>query len=142
TGGMRAAMKHDAPAIADEHGNVRTVNNLYMDGPEILTFTLRVVPHTVEQLLLRANKTLDEIDLFVFHQANRYMLEHLRKKLKISQEKFVIALRDCGNTVSSTIPIALSHALRDGSLQPGHLVMLIGFGVGYSWGGGLMRWVE
>ena len=141
TGGVRASTVPEAPTLVDVHGNSRTVNHLYMDGPEILTFTLRTVPQTVHQLLQRAQKTLADIDLFVFHQANQYMLEHLRKKLKIPREKFVVALRDCGNTVSATIPIALSHAQCDGSLQPGHLVMLIGFGVGYSWGGTLVRWI-
>lgn len=141
TGGLRAATVPEAPACVDAYGNTRTVNHLYMDGPELLTFTLRVVPSTVQQLLLRAQKTMADIDLFVFHQANQYMLEHLRKKLRIPQEKFVVALRDCGNTVSATIPIALRYAQDNGFLQPGHLVMLIGFGVGYSWGGTLVRWV-
>jgi 3-oxoacyl-[acyl-carrier-protein] synthase-3 len=69
------------------------------------------------------------------------MLEHLRAKLKIPPEKFVVSMERCGNTVSSTIPIALHHAAREGALRPGHLVMLVGFGVGYSWAATLVRWV-
>jgi 3-oxoacyl-[acyl-carrier-protein] synthase-3 len=112
-----------------------------MNGPEIFAFTLRVVPKVVHELLARAGKGLGDIDLFVFHQANQYMLEHLRKKLKIPAEKFFLGMRHCGNTVSCTIPIALKQAAQEGRIQPGHLVMLVGFGVGYSWGATLIRWV-
>jgi 3-oxoacyl-[acyl-carrier-protein] synthase-3 len=142
TGGMRQRM---APAgeetIIDSDGNLRSVANLYMNGPEIFAFTLRVVPKVVHELLARAGKGLGDIDLFVFHQANQYMLEHLRKKLKIPAEKFFLGMRHCGNTVSCTIPIALKQAAQEGRIQPGHLVMLVGFGVGYSWGATLIRWV-
>jgi 3-oxoacyl-[acyl-carrier-protein] synthase III len=113
--------------------------HLYMNGGEIFTFTLRTVPSAVAQLLERAGLTLGEVDRFVFHQANQYMLEHLRQKLGIAAEKFIIEMRDCGNTVSSTIPIALKRALDAGTIRPGHRVMLVGFGVGYSWGALLLR---
>lgn len=111
-----------------------------MDGAEIFNFTLKAVPQSVCQLLERSHKTLDEIDLFVFHQANRYMLDYLRRKIKVPQEKFYVAMGHCGNTVSSTIPIALKHAQMEGRLKPGDLTMLVGFGVGYSWAAGLARW--
>jgi 3-oxoacyl-[acyl-carrier-protein] synthase-3 len=75
------------------------------------------------------------VDLFVFHQANRYMLDHLRKRMAIPPEKFIVAMQSCGNTVSSTIPIALKHA----QIGQGSLLMLVGFGVGYSWGATLWR---
>jgi 3-oxoacyl-[acyl-carrier-protein] synthase-3 len=117
-----------------------TTPRLSMNGPEIFNFTLRVVPASVRDLLARAERTLDEIDLFVFHQANTYMLDHLRRKIGVSEEKFYVAMGHCGNTVSSTIPIALSHARAAGRLAPGKLLMLVGFGVGYSWGGALLRW--
>jgi 3-oxoacyl-[acyl-carrier-protein] synthase-3 len=110
---------------------------LFMNGPEIFTFTLRAVPQAVRAVLAAADKTTDDIDLFVFHQANRYMLEHLRDKMKLPPEKFVVAMEDCGNTVSSTIPIALHHVA---DRLPGRLAMLVGFGVGYSWGAALVRW--
>ena len=67
------------------------------------------------------------------------MLEHLRKRLKIPEEKFVIAMGDSGNTASSTIPIALKHAAASGRLKLGSNVMAVGFGPGYSWGAGLLR---
>jgi 3-oxoacyl-[acyl-carrier-protein] synthase-3 len=140
-GGMRRPHSQQTALVTeDDHGNHRSADDLYMNGPEIFTFTLRVVPDTVRRLLTLAGKGLEEIDLFVFHQANQFMLDHLRKKLKIPQERFYIAMRHCGNTVSCTIPIALKHAWEAGKIQPGHLIMLVGFGVGYSWGATLIRW--
>jgi 3-oxoacyl-[acyl-carrier-protein] synthase-3 len=141
-GGMRQRV----PAAGDEatldsDGNLRSEANLYMNGPEIFSFTLRAVPKVVVELLARSGRRFNEIDLFVFHQANQYMLEHLRKKLKIAVERFFVGMRHCGNTVSCTIPIALKQATEAGRIQPGHLVMLVGFGVGYSWGATLVRWV-
>jgi 3-oxoacyl-[acyl-carrier-protein] synthase-3 len=112
-----------------------------MNGPEIFAFTLRAVPQVVRELLARTGKSPDNIDLFVFHQANQYMLEHLRKKLRIPAERFFVGMHHCGNTVSCTIPIALKQAAEQGRIQPGHLLMLVGFGVGYSWGATLIRWV-
>jgi 3-oxoacyl-[acyl-carrier-protein] synthase-3 len=116
-------------------------SRLYMNGSGMFTFALRTVPKVVEALLSRAELGLDDIDLYVFHQANLYMLNYLRKKLKIPPEKFYLALREYGNTVSSTIPIALKEASQDGTLHPGHRVMILGFGVGFSWGAALLRWV-
>lgn len=115
-------------------------HRLYMNGGEIFNFTLKVIPSTVQALLSKAKLTLEQIDLFVFHQANAYMLAHLRNKLQIPQEKFYIAMEHCGNTVSSTIPIALHHAQADNTLQVGQTVMVVGFGVGLSWAAGLVRW--
>jgi 3-oxoacyl-[acyl-carrier-protein] synthase III len=112
---------------------------LYMNGPEIFSFTLEAVPAAVEALLQRAGRTLDDIDLFVFHQANRFMLEHLRDKLGIPPERFFVALSEYGNTVSSTIPIALKEAAERGLLTPAKSVMVVGFGVGYSWGATLVN---
>lgn len=140
TGGMRKRMITDAPVVEDESGNCRTVNNLYMNGPEVFNFSLRVVPETVAEVLRKSGKSLGQIDLFVFHQANRFMLEHLRKKLKVPPNRFCISMADCGNTVSATIPIALKQADIDGRLSRGNTLMLVGFGVGYSWAGAIVRW--
>jgi 3-oxoacyl-[acyl-carrier-protein] synthase-3 len=110
-----------------------------MDGGAIFEFTLHSVPASVERLLQKARIGVESIDLFVFHQANKYMLDHLRKKMKIPQEKFIIGMSHCGNTVSSSIPIALKDAMDNGRAPSGTLVMLVGFGVGYSWGATLLR---
>ena len=113
---------------------------LWMNGPEIFNFTLQAVPDAVQRVLTRAGLESRDVDLFVFHQANHYMLEHLRKKLNVPTGKFVVALAQWGNTVSCTIPIALKEALQSGQLKSGHRVMLVGFGVGYSWGATLVHW--
>ena len=141
SGGMRLPRTAESGVpFEDASGNVRSQDNLYMNGAEIFTFTLDAVPESVEALLKKAGLALADIDLFAFHQANKYMLEHLRKRLKIAPEKFQLTMGHCGNTVSSTIPIALKHAVLEGRLHPGDLVMLVGFGVGYSWGAALVRW--
>ena len=140
-GGMRQPRTIETgAAVQDEGGNVRSQDDLFMNGAEIFNFTLDVVPQTVNSLLKKAGLEASDVDLFVFHQANKFMLEHLRKRLRIPPEKFQVSMSHCGNTVSSTIPIALKHAAQEGKLPQGALVMLVGFGVGYSWGATLVRW--
>jgi len=129
-----------AQVVQDDQGNSRALDNLYMNGPEIFTFTLKSVPPLVKTTLLKAGLDLEGVDHVVLHQANQYMLESLRKKMKIPEEKFVISFADCGNTVSSTIPIALKNKLVDGSVKPGQKLLLVGFGVGFSWGAALVEW--
>lgn len=137
----RNAWRSEAVSVGHHPADQDSENDsLFMNGPEIFTFTLTAVPKAIRALLQRAERSMDEIDLFVFHQANQYMLKHLRDKIGIPEEKFVIAMEHAGNTVSSTIPYALQTALQDDRLTPGKLVMLVGFGVGYSWGATLVRW--
>lgn len=114
--------------------------DLHMAGTEIFNFTLAEIPVLVKTALDRAGLTTEQIDRFVFHQANAYMLDHLREKLGIASERFVVCLEQCGNTVSSTIPIALKEASDRGDIRAGHRLMLVGFGVGYSWGATVLRW--
>lgn len=139
-GGLRDGHEIQPAAEAGARNLITSDYDLYMNGPEIFNFTLRVVPNAVDQVLNRANVELDQIDLFVFHQANAFMMEHLRKKLGVPKEKFVVDLAETGNTVSSTIPIALSRAIDSGVLLSGMRVMLVGFGVGLSWAGMTLRW--
>ena len=142
-GGMRLRSSPDtAVEKTDAGGNIRTDENLFMDGGEIFAFTLNSVPKLVKALLEKAGIDKDAVDLFVFHQPNRHMLEAMRKQIKIPPEKFFIHLENCGNTVSATIPIALRAAQDQGVLKPGALVLLAGFGVGYSWAANLVRWGE
>lgn len=119
----------------DASGNVRSDDHLFMDGAEVMAFTLTSVPRAMAQVLDEAGKTLADIDHVVFHQANRFMLDALRKKCKIPEDKFIIEMDSVGNTVSSTIPIALARARAKGRTRPGQTALLLGFGVGYSWGG-------
>ncbi|CDG82581.1 ketoacyl-ACP synthase III [Janthinobacterium agaricidamnosum] len=137
-GGMRTA-RSAATAVdsIDASGNLRSLNDLFMDGAEIMQFTLSSVPRVMRELLETSGKTLDDIDHVIFHQANQFMLEALRKKLKIPAEKFIVELDTVGNTVSSTIPIAIDRARDKGRIRPGDTALLLGFGVGYSWGGTL-----
>lgn len=135
-GGMRTP-RSAATALehADASGNLRSADNLFMDGAEIMQFTLSSVPRVMRELLAAAGKTLDDIDHVIFHQANQFMLEALRKKIKIPAEKFIVEIDTVGNTVSSTIPIAIARATASGRIRPGDTALLLGFGVGYSWAG-------
>ncbi|KLT70026.1 MULTISPECIES: 3-oxoacyl-ACP synthase III family protein [unclassified Flavobacterium] len=133
-GGMRFPVLEDNEDISDEFGNVRNDKNLFMNGSEIFNFTGEFVPKLIQGMLEKASLSQDDIDLFVFHQANKYMLNYLRKKIKITEDKFYISMQHCGNTVSSTIPIALYEALKEGKLEHRKNMVLAGFGVGYSWG--------
>lgn len=121
----------------DENGNPLSSDYLYMNGAEIFNFTLDAVPPLVRDTLLKNDSEMKDIDLFIFHQANKYMINFLRKKLKIEEEKFYVFLENVGNTVSSTIPIALYEAKKENRLTGN--VLLAGFGVGYSWGGVVLK---
>ena len=140
-GGLRRRTVCNPDITEDENGNRRTANHLYMNGAEIFEFTLRTVPATVTNLLAKARISAGAIDYWVFHQANRYMLTHLCNTLHLPREKFIISMEDCGNTVSSSIPIALRNLQESGRLLAGHTLALVGFGVGYSWAGTLVRWM-
>lgn len=131
-GGLRQP-EHINDLSFDENGNPTSSDYLYMNGGEIFNFTSEAVPVLVEQVLGKNNLKQDQIDLFVFHQANKYMMNYLRKLIDIEQERFYFCLEKVGNTVSSTIPIALYEAKSEGKLHGN--VLLAGFGVGYSWGG-------
>lgn len=140
--GLRPGSTLNEESSADNRGLVSNGYDLYMNGAEIFNFTLRVVPDSVSDILAKTGMSLEDVDLFIFHQANQFMLEHLRKKLGIDEEKFFVSLEHFGNTVSSTIPIALSEAQKVGRLKAGMRVMLLGFGVGLSWGGLMVKWQD
>jgi 3-oxoacyl-[acyl-carrier-protein] synthase-3 len=109
--------------------------SLHMNGPEVFNFTIQAVPPLIRQILVKAQLSMEQIDFFVFHQANTFMLEHLRKKIGIPPEKFILCVEDYGNTVSATIPIALEQMQRQNKIRPGQKLLLAGFGVGLSWAG-------
>ncbi|APA68897.1 ketoacyl-ACP synthase III [Janthinobacterium sp. 1_2014MBL_MicDiv] len=139
-GGMRTARSAaTASETEDASGNWRSQDDLFMDGAQIVQFTLGAVPRTMQELLTAAGKTLDDIDHVIFHQANKFMLDALRRKIRIPEDKFVIEIDTVGNTVSSTIPIAIARARASGRIRPGDTALLLGFGVGYSWAGTLAR---
>ncbi|MGB3591803.1 MAG: ketoacyl-ACP synthase III [Nonlabens sp.] len=112
---------------------------LSMDGIGILNFTMEVVPELVNNVLNKNNLKLEDVDLCIFHQPNKFILEQLRKKIGIDENKFIIHIEDTGNTVSSTIPIALAESLNNGKAKRGMKIMLIAFGVGLSWAGTVIK---
>lgn len=132
-GGLRRPFSADTAIEREDEGNWRSEQNLFMNGPEIFNFTLQSVPVAVNQLLQKSGYKLEQVDYFVFHQANKFMLDRLRSKIKIPPEKFWLNMENVGNTVSSTIPIALDSARQQDKIKLGDHVMLVGFGVGYSW---------
>ncbi|PTM04679.1 MAG: 3-oxoacyl-ACP synthase [Bacteroidetes bacterium] len=133
-GGMRQPSFSESTESQDQYGNVFDRNYLFMDGPEVFKFTLNTVPPLVKSVLTKANSSIDDMDLFVFHQANGFMLEQLRKFIKIPKEKFYFCIEKTGNTVASSIPIALKEAEKEGRLKKGDKVFLAAFGTGFSWG--------
>lgn len=137
TGGSRHPEKANDLSF-DENGNPHSSDYLYMNGSEIFSFTQKNVPVVVRQTLDKNGLSLDDVNMFVFHQANSYMLNFLRKKIKIAPEKFFINMAEVGNTVSNSIPIALVDAQKEGQLTGS--VLICGFGVGYSWGGCVLNY--
>ena len=137
-GGLRKSASENVE-VEDDKGNWRSQSNLYMDGNAVFNFTLTTVPRALDQLLEKAGISLDQIDYVIPHQANRFMLERLRPRLKVPPEKFCIDMELTGNTVSATIPIALENALKNGRVKAGDKLALIGFGVGYSWAATLVE---
>jgi 3-oxoacyl-[acyl-carrier-protein] synthase III len=120
-------------------GGVRTDENLYMNGPAIFSFSLETVPLAVNALLEKSGLEKTDIDQFVFHQANKFMLDRLRRECDIDPDRFIIEMAEVANTVSSTIPIALVETQKKGNLKPGSRLMLVGFGVGLSWGAVIVK---
>jgi 3-oxoacyl-[acyl-carrier-protein] synthase-3 len=140
-GGARRRSSTESPQeFCDENGSIRSAANLFMDGQELFAFTLKRVPALVGRLLEKTGLVAEEVDTYIFHQANAFMNEHLRTKMRLPKEKVPLSLCDVGNTVSNTIPLTLSRIAPQ--LSSGDKVMLVGFGVGYSWGACLLEWGE
>ena len=126
-------------STTDDDGHVNREDFLYMNGSAIFNFTLEQVPPMMTALLAKGGLAKDEIDYFVFHQANKYMLSTIRKVCGIPKDKFYIDLEHTGNTVSSTILIGLKDCLEQETVRPGMKVMACGFGVGLSYGGMILH---
>lgn len=122
----------------DRSGNVRNQDNLFMDGGAVLNFTLREVPRMFQSLLERAGLIAGDLSMTVLHQANKFMLDALQKKLGLDGAVVPRRYELIGNTVSSTIPFVLEQELEAGRLPSGSRVALLGFGVGLSWAAGLV----
>ena len=123
----------------DEEGHTWYDDYLYMNGGAIFNFTLETVPVLVRQLLDKSGSQKEEIDYFIFHQANKFMLNTIRKVCVLPKEKFYVSLGNTGNTVSSTVLIGLKDCLLNGTIKAGMQVVVAGFGVGLSWGGTILK---
>ena len=121
--------------LFDDFGNPRSSDNLYMDGPAILNYSLESIPSLAADVLAKNGLAIEDIDLHVYHQANVFLANLERKLLRVPQEKYYVSIENTGNTVSSTIPIALCEAMKEGKLQKGMKVLSLAQGLGYTWGG-------
>jgi 3-oxoacyl-[acyl-carrier-protein] synthase-3 len=138
-GGVRMpASDETRKETADLSGNTRTQHDIHMDGFGVWKFIAREVPRQIAALLLRNGLSVEDIDLFFFHQASKMTLDSLVARLKIPLERVVINMELIGNTVSASIPIAMADAERSGRLVRGQRIILSGFGAGLSWGTVLM----
>lgn len=123
----------------DDDGHIRRDDYLYMDGSAIFNFTLDAVPAMMKDILTKNQMEKDDVDYYVFHQANKFMLNTIRKVCVLPKNKFFVNLSETGNTVSSTVMIGLKQCLDEGSITPGMKVMVAGFGVGLSCGGTILN---
>jgi 3-oxoacyl-[acyl-carrier-protein] synthase-3 len=113
-----------------------------MNGREVFKFATRVLVSSAEHVLAECGKTVDDVDLYVPHQANVRIIDHATKKLGFPQEKVVVNVDRYGNTSSGSIPLALADAAGDGRLKPGELVLMTGMGAGLTWGSAVIEWTE
>ncbi len=111
-----------------------------MNGREVFKFATRVMVSSAEAVLNECGRTVDEIDVYVPHQANKRIIDHAARKLGIPEEKVVVNVDRYGNTSSGSIPLALADAAADGRLREGELVLMTGMGAGLTWGSALIEW--
>ena len=123
----------------DADGHQRFDDYLYMNGSAIFNFTLDAVPTMMKEILAKNKMEKDEVDYYVFHQANKFMLNTIRKVCALPKDKFYVNLAETGNTVSSTVMIGLKQCLEAETIHEGMKVMVTGFGVGLSWGGTILK---
>ncbi len=124
--------------VEDDEGHIWYDDYLYMNGGAIFNFTLDAVPAMIKDILGKNNFQQEEIDYYVFHQANKFMLNTIRKVCVLPKDKFYVNLSSTGNTVSSTVLIGLKDCMGNGTIKIGDRVMISGFGVGLSWGGTIL----
>jgi len=125
--------------VEDEEGHLCYDDYLYMNGGNIFNFTLDAVPAMMKDILDKNKLVQEQIAYYIFHQANKFMLNTIRKVCVLPKDKFYVQLSETGNTVSSTVLIGLKDCLENGYITPGDNVMISGFGVGLSWGGTILK---
>jgi 3-oxoacyl-[acyl-carrier-protein] synthase-3 len=124
---------------SDASGNVRSADDIYMDGMAVWSFIQSTVPKQIKALLSRNSLDVKSIDQYVFHQASKLTLDSLVRALKLDPDRVFIDLANTGNLVSSSVPVALKRALLQGKIKSGSTVLISGFGVGLSWGSMLIK---
>ena len=151
-GGVLAVAQHSDGAGGDvltgKNRNVRNplVDNkeevyyLEMEGQEVFKFAVKMVPKCIMEVLEKAGKTLDEVDMFVLHQANCRIIESVSKRLKVPMEKFPMNIENFGNTSAASIPILLDELNEAGKIKEGDTIVFSGFGAGLTWGATLVQW--
>ena len=127
--------------VIDEHGNIRSDEQAYMNGPDVFNFLIREVPKDVKNTLEYAETDKESIDYFVFHQANDYINSYLAKKLKLDKDKIPMSIEKFGNTSSVSIPLTIATELQD-KLDEKKKVLLCGFGVGLSWATAILNFKD
>lgn len=138
-GGFRQPSSCETAIRAErENGNSRSDDDLYMNGNEIFTFTLREVPRMLKAVMDLQAWDIDTTDAFVLHQANQFILSHLAKRMRIPPSKLPISIDDFGNTSSASIPITITERLRNRLQNESMKLVLAGFGVGLSWAAGAL----
>ena len=138
------AARHKNPTgffMEDEEGRVWYDDYLYMNGGCVFNSTLDTVPWVIKRLLEINNLEVNSVDYFIFHQANKFILNTIRKICALPKEKFYINIEETGNTVSSTILIGLKESIKTNVIKKGDKVLLSGFGVGLSWGGTVINFI-
>lgn len=120
--------------VPREDGSLRSDEDLYMNGGEIFNFTLETVAPMVRQTIDAMGWQMEDVDYFVFHQANAFIIKHIAKKLKLSPEQVPLSIERFGNTSSASIPLTLVNNASDRLTSTSARVIAAGFGVGYSWG--------
>jgi 3-oxoacyl-[acyl-carrier-protein] synthase-3 len=113
-----------------------------MNGREVFRFATRILVQSAEDLLTKCEVSIDDVDLYIPHQANMRIIDHATKKLGVPSDRVVINVDRYGNTSSGSIPLALADAAADGRLRPGQLVLMTGMGAGLTWGSALIRWTK
>lgn len=123
----------------DDNGSIHYDDYFDMDGEAIFNFTVERLPELIKDCLEKNGIEKEDVDYYVFHQANKYMLNTLRKLNKLPKDSFFVDLSDTGNTTSSTVPIGLVKSLKSGNIHKGMNVMVAGFGVGLSWAATILK---
>ncbi len=132
---LRADGSHGATIIA-----THDERKLHLDGPEVFRHAVARMREVTVDAVARAGLELEDIDLFVYHQANARITKALGERLGVPPERVVDCIETIGNASAATIPVGLAVAEREGRLRPGALVLLSAFGAGFTWGGGVVRW--